>query len=116
MGKPERRVDWMVLRRERSGGGRVFGGGRVTLLAVGEDSRLMDDLESSADGPALMMPARSSFSGASCFVSPDSSWKLGLSLNGSSFNGCSRLMDTCSSFSDGGRDPGRGIDGIGKSL
>ena len=95
MGKPERRVDWMVLRRERSGGGRVFAGGRTALLAVGEDdSRLMVDFESSAgdgDGSALM-PACSSCSTASCFVSTGSSWRLGLSLNGSSFNGGSRLM------------------------
>lgn len=105
----------MVLRRERSGGGRVFAGGRVTLLLVGEDSCLMVDFESSVDGSALM-PACSSFSGASCFIPPDSSRKLGLSLNGSSFNGGSRLMETCSSFSDGGRDPGIGIDGVGKSL
>ena len=105
----------MVLRSERSGCGRVFVGGRVTSLAVGEDSRLMVDFKSSVDGSALM-PACSSSSGASCFISPDSSWRLGLSLNGSSFNGGSRLTDTCSSFSDGGRDPGIGIDGIGKSL
>lgn len=105
----------MVLRRESSGGGRVFAGGRAALSVVGEDSVLMVDFESSIDGSALM-PACSSFSGASCFVSPDSSWKLGLSLNGSSFNGGSRLTETCSSFSDGGRDPGKGIDGVGKSL
>ena len=105
----------MVLRRERSGGGRVFAGGRATLLVVGEDSRLMADLESSIDGSALV-PACSSFSEPSCLVCPVSSWKLGLSLNGSSFNNGSRLSDTCSSFSDGGRDPGKGIDGVGKSL
>ncbi len=105
----------MVLRRERSGGGRVITGCRATLLVVGEGSRLMFDLESSVDGSA-MAPACSSFSGASCFVFPDSSWILGLSLKGSSFIGGSRLTDMCSSFSDGGRDPGKGIDGVGKSL
>lgn len=106
----------MVLRRERSGGGSVFAGVTTALLVVvEEDSCLTVDLGSSGDGSALM-PACSSFSGASCFVSPDSSWRLGLSLNGSSFNGGSRLTDTCSSFSDGGRDAGKGIVGVGKSL
>lgn len=107
----------MVLRRERSGGGRVFAGGRTALLAVivGEGSCLTVDLESSADGSALT-PACSSFSAASCLVFPDSSWRPGLSLNGSSFNGGSRLTDACSSFSEGGMDPGRGIVGVGKSL
>ena len=109
----------MVLRRERSGGGSVFAGGRSTLLAVGEDSGLMVDLESSVGGSALMS-ACSPFSIVSCgtssFVSPESSWKPGLSWKGSSFSGGSRLMDTWSSFSDGGRAPGEGIVGVGKSL
>ena len=60
----------MVLRRERSGGGRVFAGGRATLLFVGEDSSLMFVFESSRDGSALTL-ACSSFSEASCFASPD---------------------------------------------
>ena len=104
----------MVLRRERSGGGRVFGGGRVWSV-VGGDSRLMVDFESCGDDSALTL-ACSSFSGTTCGIPPDSSWALGLSRNGSSFNGGSRLIDTCSSFKDGGRDPGRGTDGVGNSL
>ena len=82
---------------------------------VGAGSRLMVDFESSLDGSALV-PACSSCSGTSCLRPLDSSWILGLSLKGSSFDGGSRLTDTCSSFSDGGRDPGKGIDGMGKSL
>ena len=116
VGKPERRVDWMVLRRERSGGGRVFAGGRMTLLVVGEDPRLMVVFESSIDGSALMTPTSSSFPGVSCSVFADSSWMLGLSLKGSSFNAASRLIGPCSSFSDGGRGPGKGIEGVGNSL
>ena len=104
----------MVLSRERSGGGREFGGAKATSV-VGGDSRLVIDFESWGDDSALT-PACSSFSGISCFIFPDSSWTVGFSRNGSSFSGGSRLMDTCSSFSDGGRDPGRGIDGVGKSL
>lgn len=51
----------MVLRRERSGGGRVFAGGRTTLLLVGEEgSRLMGDFESSVDGSALILACSSS--------------------------------------------------------
>lgn len=89
----------------------------MTLLAIGGDSRLMVGLESSIDeGSALMPVCSSSSSVASIFTSLDSAGRLGLSLNGSSFNGGSRLMDTCSSFSDGGRLPGNGIDGVGKSL
>lgn len=108
----------MVLRRERRGGGSVFAGGRTALLAVGEDSRLMVVFESSVgdrDG-SVLMPACSSCSTASSFGAAGSCRGLGLSLNGSSFNGGSRLMWTCSSFSDGGRAPGMGIDGVGKSL
>ena len=92
----------------------MFVGGRVVPSVVGAGSRLMVDFESSLDGSALV-PACSSFSGTSCLRSLDSCWILGLSLNGSSFNGGSRLTVTCSSFSDGERDPGKGIDGMGKS-
>ncbi len=105
----------MVLRRERSGGGSVFAGSRATLLLVTEDSLLKAGFESSANGSALM-PACSSFPEASCLVSPDSSGRLGLSLNGSSFTGGSRFTVTCSPFSDGGRDLGKGINGVGNSL
>ena len=94
----------------------MFAGGRTALLIIGEDSRLMLGFESPVDDGSALMTACSSFLTASCFVSSDSSWRLGLSLNGSSFNGGSSLTDTCSSFSDGGRDPGSGIDGIGKLL
>ena len=36
IGNELRRVDWMVCRRERRGGGRVFGGGWMVLGAVVE--------------------------------------------------------------------------------
>ena len=62
----------MVLRRERSGGGRVFAGCRATLSVVGEDSCLMVDFESAIDGSALVL-ACSSFLGASCSVFSGSS-------------------------------------------
>lgn len=51
----------MVLRRERSGGGRVFAGAKTALLLVGEeDSRLMDGFDSSVDGSALILACSSS--------------------------------------------------------
>lgn len=105
----------MVLRRERSGGGRVFACCRARLSVVGEDSCLMVDFESAIDGSALV-PACSSFLEAPRPTSSGLSRIVDLSLDGSSFNGDSGLKDTLSSFSDGGRGPGKGIDGVGKSL
>lgn len=83
----------------------------MALEGVGGDSRLMGGLESSVDEGSALTGACSSCSADSIFTSSGSAGRLGLSLNGSSFNGGSRLMDTCSSFSDGS-----GIDGVGKSL
>ena len=83
---------------------------------MGEGSCLMIDFDSSVDRSAFMPSAWSFFSEVSCFVFPDSSWIIGLSSNGSFFTGGSCLMDRDSSFSDGGSEPGTGIDGVGKSL
>ena len=105
----------MVLRRERSGGGRVLAGGRTALAVAGDVSRLTADFESSIEGSAVMLACSSPLT-PSWSVFPCPSWTLGLSINGSSFNGGSRLTDTCSSFKVGGKDPGIGIDGVGKSL
>ena len=102
----------MVLRRERSGGGRVFAGGRAMLFAVGEGSGLMVDCGSFVDFSAPES-ACSFFSGPSFFVSPASPWRSGPSTGGSSVSDGSCLAGTCSTFSEG---LGRGIDGIGKSL
>ena len=97
------------------------------LVAFGEgSSRLMAEFVESptaVDGSASLARACSSslLGVASCFVSRgSSSGGLGSSFNNgcsSSFvNGGCRLTDTCSSFSDAGWDPSKGIDGVGKSL
>ena len=109
----------MVCRRERRGGGRVFGGGGVELggFGVGElvRSRLTDEGSGFGEIERFFGDLVSFWVGP-CLVSLGESWLVGVSLDDSSMAGGSAFTDVFSCFSNGDRGSGSGIVGMGKSL
>ncbi len=115
------RVDRIVWRRERRGGGRVLGGavmvfdaGGSSFLGVGEllRSRLVGERLSFGDKLRFRLFC-ASVSDSSCLVVVGSSFDVD-SPNSSSFDGGSCLTVAFSSCNDGGSGSGKGIVGVGK--
>lgn len=103
----------MVWSRERSGGGRVFGGGGITF---GEGDLLVSWFVES-DAPF--------FEGRACSTSPfpcsglsrgTSSGTKGSLTDALSFVNCPSCGEASSSFCDDGIKSGTGMPGIGKPL
>lgn len=115
------RVDWIVWRRERRGGGRLFGGTdvifdmeRSSCLGVGEVflSRFVGGGSGFGDRLRLTLVCESASDGNS-IVSIGSSLERGFSSDGSSFAGGSCFGVLWSSLSDGSD---AGVIGVGKLL
>lgn len=110
VGKEVERVDWMVWRRERRGGGRVFGGG--VMVFGGGDLLACSDLPvegASFVGVPCLSSSLSLLELSSFVVASGSSWD-------SDFIERSRLADMFSSSCDDGTKSCMGIRGKGKSL
>ena len=111
MGNVSRKMDWIVWRSERRGGGRVFGGA-VMEEGAGEGLGELVRSRLGGDGDVRGESARLVVGGevGGCFVSSSPFFVMDSSSKGSS------LAGVASSFLEADGCSGRGIVGMTKSL